>query len=607
VAKSLDGTVSRIDPDTNTVVQTIDVGGAPSGLDVRSGVVLVSDGSQGSVTTIDPASSSATAITVGSQARDVTAGDGVMWVSVRGSEAAHRGGTLKVWGDVDRFDTLDPGLAYDWISYGVLQLTNDGLVGFGHMGGLEGTTLVPDLARTLPDATNGGRTYTFELRPGIQYSTGEVVQPEDFRRAVERVFGNLDRYGDPSAGVPYFSGIVGADDCTPGKPCDLSDGIVADDDAGTVTFNLSAPDPDFPYALTLPFAFAAPAETPDALGSDSFVPATGPYAVESYTEGKEIVLDRNPRFRSWDEAARPEGFPDQIVWRLGTDIGQMTEKVLQGDADLVYTPPEPESFARLASNNAGQLPVVPMPPTWFMSLDTHAPSFNDPRVRRALNFAVDRRRVSKLIGYGTHPACQVVPPNFPGYVPYCPYTRQPGETWTAPNLKEAHRLVDESHTTGMTVTVWTTPGFFQPIADYFRDLLRTLHYRAMVKTVDNDTYGSALYGRPRRAQIALAGFIADYAAESGFLPPIAGCGSPANSSGFCDRGIDERMERATRLQITDPAAAQRLWASIGQDIMDVAPWVPLVDRYWVNVVSRRLGNFEVNPQWGPLVDQMWVR
>jgi YVTN family beta-propeller protein len=605
VAKSLDGTIKRIDPDTVAVDKTIDIGGAPSGLDAGSGVVLVSDESQGSVTTVDPASGSPTTITVGSQAGDMAVGDGVVWVSVRGSEAAHRGGTLTVWGYRGRFDTLDPALAYDWIPWGILQLTNDGLVGFRHTGGLEGTTLVPDLASSLPQPTDGGRTYTFDLRPGIRYSNGDPVQPEDFRRAIERVFGNLDRYGEASGGVAYFSGIVGADDCMPGKPCDLSDGIVADDD--TVTFNLRAPDPDFPYALALPFAFAVPAETPDALGNGAFVPATGPYVVEAFTEGKEIVLDRNPRFSSWDETVRPDGFPDHIVWRLGTGLRQMAQKVLHGDADLMFTLPESKSFARLATNHAGQLQIVPIPSTFFMSFDTHAPPFDDPRVRRALNFAVDRRKVSELIGNGTRPTCQVMPPNFPGYVPYCPYTRQPGGTWTGPNLKEAHRLVKESGTTGMKVTVWTAPCCDPPVGRYFRDLLTDLGYHARLKAVDDDTFYSALYTGPQRFQIALKGWTADYAAESGFLPPIARCGAPVNSSGFCDHGIDRRMKRAASLQITDPAAAHRLWSSIEHDIMDVAPWVPLVNRVYVNVVSRRLGNYQFNPQWGPLVDKMWVR
>ena len=412
-----------------------------------------------------------------------------MWVSVRGSEAAHRGGTLTVWGDRARFDTLDPALAYDWISYGVLQLTNDGLVGFRHTGGLEGTTLVPDLARTLPHATNGGRTYTFELRPGIRYSTGEVVQPEDFRRAVERVFGNLNRYGEPSAGVPYFSGIVGADDCTPGKPCDLSDGIVADDD--TVTFNLSAPDPDFIYALTLPFAFAVPAETPDELGKHSFVPATGPYVVTTYTEGKEIVLDRNPRFSSWDEAARPDGFPDQIVWRLGTDPGQMAAKVLQGDADLMFTLPEPKSFAGLASQPRRPAPgcadtrdVVHESQHPCASLRRpQGPPSAELRGRPTESLQADRLR-----GAPGLPGRAAELPRVRALLPLHPAAWRDVDG----SQPQGPPLVKESRTTGMKVTVWTAPSYFPPVAQYFRDLLKKLDYRATLKAVDDHLLFGAL-------------------------------------------------------------------------------------------------------------------
>ena len=67
------------------------------------------------------------------------------------------------------------------------------------------------------------------------------------------------------------------------------------------------------------------------------------------------------------------------------------------------------------------------------------------------------------------------------------------------------------------------------------------------------------------------------------------------------------MDEATRLQITDLAAAHRRWSSIEHAITDRAPWVALVSRSWVNMASERLGNFQANPQWGPLVDQMWVR
>ena len=119
--------------------------------------------------------------------------------------------------------------------------------------------------------------------------------------------------------------------------------------------------------------------------------------------------------------------------------------------------------------------------------------------------------------------------------------------------------------------------------------------------------GSAIYGRPRRAQIGFASWTADYATESGSIEPVLVCDAEYNETGFCDPAIDQRMEEATRLRATDPAGAGDLWSKIEHDLVDEAPFVPVGIRYWVQLASRRLGNYQSNPQWGPLVDQMWIR
>jgi YVTN family beta-propeller protein len=606
VANALDGTVSRIDPNTNTIGQTIQTGSSPNAVAYAGGSTWVSEGPEGSIAKIGSGSSSIDeTIPLGSETGHVAAGDGVLWVSVEGSQAAHRGGTLTVQALDAGFDTLDPSIAALTPTWDMLALTNDGLVSFPRTGGLEGTTLVPDLAQSLPEPSPDGKTYTFHLRQGISYSNGEPARPEDFRRAIERVFSNLDANGDPSPGVAYMSGIVGAGACSPGSSCDLSKGIETDDAAGTVTFHLTEPEPDFLYRLALPFAFAVPADTPDRLGKGELVPATGPYVVERYPKGKEIVFGRNPAFVSWP--TRPDGFPDTIVWRLGSDTRRMAADVLGGGADLMFASPDPHQFNQFAGNDAGQLHLTPAPATWFMSLNTQVAPFDNVDVRRALNFAVDRRRVQKLIGYDTTPTCQVMPPNFPGYAPYCPYTRSPGGVWTAQDLQKARKLVDRSGTAGKNVTVWSTPSFFASVGSYFVGLLNDLGYHATLKSVDIDSYRAALYGRPRQSQIAFSGWTTDYPAASGFIGALAGCTSPGNESGFCDPAIDQRMARAERLQITDPAKARDEWSSIEHDVMDEAPWVPLVDRNWANLTSERLGNFQVSPQYGPLVDQMWVQ
>ena len=104
-------------------------------------------------------------------------------------------------------DSIDPAVAYDTTSIPILRMTNDGLVAFNQASGLAGTQLVPDLAVSLPTPTDGGKTYTFRLRPNIRYSNGRPVKASDFRYAFERDFeiGELP--------VDYYDGIVGADRC----------------------------------------------------------------------------------------------------------------------------------------------------------------------------------------------------------------------------------------------------------------------------------------------------------------------------------------------------------------------------------------------------------
>ncbi len=600
VANSLDGTVSRVDPNTNTVTQTISVGDEPTDVALSEDSLWVSDGSVGSVTQIEQRSQ-ITTTPVGSQTGSLAVEDGAVWVSVRGSDTSHRGGTLTVSADARLFDTLDPAIAFYPITWGIIALINDGLVGFRRTGGLDGAGLVPDLARSIPEPADGGRTYTFQVRPGVEYSTGEPVQAEDFRRAIERVLAG------GVAPSPYYSSILGAEACVPGEPCDLSEGIVTDDISGTVTFHLTQPDPDFLYRLALPFASAVPAETPDVLEDGATVPATGPYVVEDFTES-EVVLVRNPNFRSWSAAARPDGFADRIVWRLGVDPGEMEAEVLGGVSDLMYWLPEPGSVADLASAHAGQLHLTPQPAIFYMSPNARLPPFDDERVRRALNLAVDRAKVQRLLGLGTPPTCQILPSNFPGYAPYCPYTLAPGDAWTAPDVDAAMSLVAESGTEGMNVTVWSAPFFFPEVAGYFRELLEELGYRATLKEVGDGAYQDDLFGgESRRSQLAFIGWFADYVSESGYLVPVMRCNATYNVGGFCDEVIDRRMDRAARLQITDPTAAHQLWSEIEHDLVDQAPWIPLVVRQWVNLVSERIGNFQVNPQYGPLVELMWVR
>jgi YVTN family beta-propeller protein len=208
VANTLDGTVSRIDPGREVVTATVQVGDGPSALAVSPGAVWVTNEFAGTVTRIDPRTPVvAQTISVGNDPTSIAVAGGAVWVGVHAATAAHRGGTLRILAAIPRLDSIDPGIAFMLFPPQLLGMTNDGLVTLKHVGGSDGTQLVPDLAVSLPAPADNGRSYRFQLRPGIRYSIGEPVRPEDFRRAIERDF----RIGSP--GGPFFADIIGADRC----------------------------------------------------------------------------------------------------------------------------------------------------------------------------------------------------------------------------------------------------------------------------------------------------------------------------------------------------------------------------------------------------------
>ena len=198
------GAVVRFDPLAGRARRTR-VGGSPVGIAYADGAVWVADSLGGNISRIDPQTGATRLVHVGNNPTDLAAAGDDVWATVLPSLVSHRGGTLTVIAQPDQVTPTDPAVAYSLVTWQMLNMTNDGLVGYRRVGGLAGDTLVADLATTLPGPADGGRTYMFKLRPGIRYSGGAPVRPEDFRRAIERVF-SLNHHGvGPTA---FYTGIA---------------------------------------------------------------------------------------------------------------------------------------------------------------------------------------------------------------------------------------------------------------------------------------------------------------------------------------------------------------------------------------------------------------
>lgn len=505
--------------------------------------------------------------------------------------------------------SLDPGATYCDQPWRLLHLLGDGLLAFEPIGGT--ATLVPDLARSIPTPTDGGTIYRFELRDGIRYSNGEVVAPTDFLRALERGF-PLNEFAHGS----LYGGLVGAEACmSDSRTCDLSEGIETDDASGTLTFHLVAPDPEFPYKLTLPFAYPVPPSTPGEHQAKEGVPGTGPYMLEAPMTRDGVTLVRNPHFRVWSPAAQPYPYVDRLEWTFGVEYEAQVESVATGDADLAFdTYLATDRLDEIRVRYPAQVHTSPKASTYFIVLNTKQPPFDDVDVRRALNLALDRKRVVQITAGEAvaRPTCQQLPANFPGYQPYCPYTIEPGPNgqgpWIGPDLREARELVRRSGTAGMRVVFeYEVPLYAPwgaPLGKYLAGLLDKLGYGGSVEALEPRDF----FSPGNEFQMVFRSWGADYPAASNFIVPFHSCGASFDFlSGFCDPGLDELIDRASRLQLEDPAAAGALWAQIDRAIVDQAPYVWLFNEVGVQLVSERVGNYQWGLQWGVLLNQLWVR
>jgi len=524
----------------------------------------------------------------------------------------HRGGTLKLLAKAAG-GTLDPQVNYTLQYWQLYQATYDGLLAFTKAGGNAAFTVVPDLAESLPTPTNGGRTWVFKLRKGIKFSNGQPLTVNDVVASLQRIF----KVKSPTSGG-FYSGIVGAQACLK-KPagCTLKGGVSSDAKKNTVTINLVAPDPEFKYKLAVPHASIVPASAPSSDAGTKPIPGTGAYYFASYNPNKQLVMKRNPYFKEWSKDAQPDGYPDQITQSFGLTVEAQITAIQNGQADWTLEAPPADRLNEMGTKYPSQTHVETLTAFWYAPMNTNLAPFNNLKARQAVNFAIDRNALVKIFG-GTKlatPSCQVLPPGFPGHVDYCPYTKNPGAKWSAPDLAKAKQLVKASGTAGQKVAVLSSDDEVnKAVGVYLQSVLNQIGYKASVKPISGNIFFTYVQNTKNKVQINVQQWYQDYPAASDFLNILFGCDSfhpgsdsSINIAGFCDKKIDVQMKHALKTALEDEAAANKEWAKIDKAVTDAAPMATLFTPKHIDFVSKRIGNFTFSKQFYWLVSQSWVQ
>ncbi|HEY3614846.1 MAG TPA: ABC transporter substrate-binding protein [Gaiellales bacterium] len=526
--------------------------------------------------------------------------------------ADHRGGTFVALASANG-GTADPQVNATPQYLPLFEITQDGLTAFRKATGAAGNAVVPDLALRLPRSADGGRTWTLELRSGVRYANGASVRPADVRFTFERLF-----KVHAAVAATLYGGIEGGSACLANPAaCTLASGIAI---AGrTITFHLAKPDPNWLQKLALPPAALLPSSVgTDEIGTDvSRLTGTGPYYWASYSPTRQLVLRRNPFFKVWAPAAQPDGNVDRIVERFGLGIEAAVTQVESGQADWVVDDLPDDRLTELAKRYAPQLHSNALPSDWYIALNVNIKPFDSLAARQAVNLAVDRNRLVKLFGGPLRavPTCQILPPDYPGYAPYCPWTSGGAAPWSAPDLPRARQLIARSGMAGKRVDIVVANDAVQKaVGKYIQVVLFRLGLDPRVKALPAGVQYPYVQNSRNRVEAGLVQWSSSYPAPSELLDGLLGCdafvpesdASP-NISGFCDHHVVQPlMEQAEALGVTKPRAAQQLWHGADRDLTDAAVWLPLVNPLQVDLVSARVGNYRWSPQSQLMPSLLWV-
>ena len=303
----------------------------------------------------------------------------------------------------DDVPTLDPAAGYDTASWTFEQMIFDTLVRYSDAG----VDLVPDVAQSwevAPDA----KQFTFHLRRDVRFTNGRPVTAADFRYEIERVLDPATR----SKGMEYFREIAGAVDFQDGRARAVS-GIVTPD-PWTIVFHLTAPDPIFVQKLAMPFAAAVPREEVARWGEDFSAHAvgSGAFKLVQWIGGQRLVLTRNPDYFI-------KGLPrlDGVVEEIGVSDDLQWLKFEAGAIDVARIPPAEFLYVMKTPRlRALTLHIVDLA-TDYLGMNCRMKPFDDVRVRRAFNYAIDKQKLIALLNGRGVVARGVLPPGLPGYNP----------------------------------------------------------------------------------------------------------------------------------------------------------------------------------------------
>ncbi|AGB40434.1 ABC-type dipeptide transport system, periplasmic component [Halobacteroides halobius DSM 5150] len=486
--------------------------------------------------------------------------------------------------------TLDPAHATDTTSSRVIRNIFDGLVQYN-----KDLEIVPAIAKSW-DVSKDGLTWTFNLRKDVTFHNGNKVTAED-------VIYSFTRIVDPdtmSERAGLFEDVKGVEAYQNGKADKVSG--FKKIDKYTVRIQLKRPFTPFLQVLAMENASIVSKEAVKKYG-DQFSQhpvGTGPFKFTSWKHDSKVVLEK---FEDYYVDGRP--YLDKVEYKVIADnttafasyeqgsIYQMDSDIPSGQVERIMDPNGEFADDYSLVNRLG---------TYYLGFNTQKAPFDNPKVRKALNYAVNRQVIAQVLRHGTvKPAQGILPPGMPGYNPDL-------EGYTF-NMKKAKKLLAEAgYPNGLPGTyelAYNTSKSHQKIAVAVQRNLKELGVDVKLVNTDWGTYINKV--DKGDTQIFRLGWIADYPDPDNFLYVLFhsdNAGSGGNYSFYKNPAVDKLLEKARRMK---PGKERlELYQKIEKKIMDDAPWIPVYYYSTHVLVKPFVHGYTFTPQTPLELTDVWL-
>ena len=463
------------------------------------------------------------------------------------------------------FTSLDPYDANDTLSQAVAKSFYQGLFGFD-----KDMKLVNVLADGY-QVSDDGLSYTIKLHPGVKFHDGS-----DFNAEAVKV--NLDRASNPDSHLKRYNLF---------KMIDKTEVV----DPLTVKIVLKTPFSAFINNLAHPAAaMISPAALKQYGKQIGFHPVgTGPYQFETWNQTDFVKVKK---FAGYWKAGQPK--LDSITWRPVVDNNTRAAMLQTGEADFAF--PIPYEQAKVLEKNAKlNLVVAPSIQQRYISMNVTQKPFDDPKVRQALNYAINKEALIKVAfaGYAA-PAQGPLPPTIDFAARYQPWPYDPA--------KARELLKEAGYPNGFSTTLWSSHNHStaQKVLQFTQQQLAQVGVKVKVTAMD---------AGQRAAQVESVGvkdtgvrmFYTGWSASTGeadwaLSPLFASQAAPPkqfNTAFYSNPQVDKDLSDA--LATTDRSKKQALYKDAQDHIWADAPWIFLATERLLSAGSKRLSGFYVMP------------